>query len=226
MKKEQREEARRLRREEGLSVKEICTRLGVAKSSVSVWVRDIELTFEQRLSLKKRNPVYAGQHLGAQTNILKHRELRRQYQEEGRQKARENDPLHIAGCMLYWGEGKKNKNSLILTNSDPGMMVFYIKFLRQSLTLSNENISVYLNCYLGNGLSVVEIENFWLDLLELPRNCLGKTIVNAQPHSSQQKGRKLNYGVCNLAVHNTRIVHHVYGAIQEYSGIDKPEWLM
>ena len=226
MKKEQREEARRLRLEEGLSVKEICTRLGVAKSSVSVWVRDIELTSEQRTALKKRNPVYAGQHLGAQANITKHREIRRQYQEEGRQKARENDPLHIAGCMLYWGEGKKNKNSLILTNSDPSMMVFYIKFLRQSLSVSNENISVYLNCYLGNDLSVVEIENYWLDLLDLPRSCLGKTIVNAQPRSSQQKGRKLNYGVCSLAVHNTRIVHHVYGAIQEYSGIDKPEWLM
>jgi AcrR family transcriptional regulator len=42
-KEAEREEARRLRAE-GLSVRRIATRLGVAKSSVSVWVRDVEVT--------------------------------------------------------------------------------------------------------------------------------------------------------------------------------------
>jgi transcriptional regulator with XRE-family HTH domain len=44
MKVQERNEARRLRRDEGLSLKEIALQLGVAKSSVSHWVRDIELT--------------------------------------------------------------------------------------------------------------------------------------------------------------------------------------
>jgi|FLYN01.1.fsa_nt_gi transposase len=43
MKKEEREKARELRRA-GHSVKEICRMLGVAKSSVSAWVRDFEET--------------------------------------------------------------------------------------------------------------------------------------------------------------------------------------
>ncbi len=174
MKKEQREEARRLRLEEGLSVREICTKLGVSKGSVSVWVRDIELTTEQRTALKKRNPVYAGQHLGAQANILKHREIRRQYQEEGRQKARENDPLHIAGCMLYWGEGAKSRTQLELANSDPVLIQFYLNFLRESLKVADNDIRVRVNCYLGNDLTSEEIENWWLELLDLPRSVLEK----------------------------------------------------
>jgi transposase-like protein len=78
MKRAERERARELRRA-GHSVKEICRELGVAKSSVSVWVRDIELTDEQLLALKRRSPIYHGQHNGSRAVAAKHREIRRQY---------------------------------------------------------------------------------------------------------------------------------------------------
>ena len=137
MKPEQREAARRLRREEGLSINEICRRLGVAKSSVSVWVRDIELTPEQKVVLEQQHYAYRAQVEGGATNARKFRELRRRYQEEGRVKAREADSLHLAGCMLYWAEGRKNKNSLALINSDVDMLKFFAKFLREVLRLRN-----------------------------------------------------------------------------------------
>jgi transcriptional regulator with XRE-family HTH domain len=226
MKKEQREEARRLRREQGCSVKEICTLLGVSKSSVSVWVRDIDLTEEQRAALMKRHSGYAGQHKGSKAVRQKHLELRVQYQDEGRAKALQKDPLHIAGCMLYWAEGRKDRNSLCITNSDADMMQFYMRFLRESLCVENDRIRVYLNCYVSNGLSLEEIEDYWITTLQLSHSCLAKTVVNNPPASSQQKGRKLLYGVCSVSVHSTRLVNHVFGAIQEYAGIDKPEWLM
>ncbi len=225
MKTEEREKARELRRA-GHSVKEICRLLGVAKSSVSVWVRDIELTEEQKAELKRRHRFHTAQLNGGHTNAAKYRELRRQYQEEGRAKAREQEPLHIAGCMLYWAEGRKAKNSLALANSDGALLSFYISFLRNSLLVEDFQIALRITCYLGNGISREEIEGYWLHLLNLPRSCLRKTTVNVRPSSSQQKGRKLNYGVCEIAVHSTRTVQHVLGAIQAYAGIDKPEWLM
>lgn len=225
MRKETREQARELRRA-GHSVKEICRELGVAKSSVSVWVRDIPLTDEQILALKRRNPIYHGQHKGSEAVARKHRALRQQYQEEGRQKAREMDPLHLAGCMLYWGEGSKGRNSLKFSNSDSGMLKYYMNFLRQSLNVENEQIVIRIVCYLGNGLEKEDIISYWLDILELPETCVAQIVANVQPVSSQQKGRKLLYGTCEVSVHLTRVVQHVLGAIQEYAGIDKPEWLM
>jgi hypothetical protein len=225
MKKEAREEARRLRRDEGLSVKEISDQLHVSRSSVSLWVRDIELTDQQRLGLKLRNPVYAGQHHGAAKNRAIAIERRRQYQEEGRIKARERDPLHIAGCMLYWGEGTKDKVVLDFSNSDAAMMQFYMRFLRESLHIIDADIVVRISCYLGNGLTLNEIEKYWLDLLALPSTSLRKSMVNVQPSSSQQKGRKLKYGTVKVSVFRNRCIHHVLGAIQEYAGIEKPEWL-
>lgn len=226
MKPEEREAARRLRQEQGLSVNEICKRLGVAKSSVSVWVRDIQLTAEQKTELERLHYASRGQIEGGATNARKFRELRQQYQEEGRLKARERDPLHIAGCMLYWGEGSKARNVLQLANSDPDLLQFYLQFLKQSLIVKNNRINLRIMCYTNNGLSQVDIENYWLQFLQLDIDCLRKTSVNMQPRSSQQKGRKLLYGTCEISVYSTRLIQHVFGAIQEYTGIDKPEWLM
>jgi hypothetical protein len=35
----------------------------------------------------------------------------------------------------------------------------------------------------------------------------------------------LPHGTCRLAVHDTQIVQHIYGAIQAYGGFDREEWL-
>ncbi len=51
MKPDKHVEARRLRRDEGKSVKEIAKLVGCSKSSASMWVRDTELTLEQKTEL-------------------------------------------------------------------------------------------------------------------------------------------------------------------------------
>jgi transposase len=56
VKTKERELARALRREEGASINEIARRVGVSKSSVSHWVRDIELSQAQHEELLRRNP--------------------------------------------------------------------------------------------------------------------------------------------------------------------------
>jgi hypothetical protein len=35
----------------------------------------------------------------------------------------------------------------------------------------------------------------------------------------------LPYGTGRLSVHSTDVIQSIYGAIQEYAGIDRPEWL-
>jgi predicted transcriptional regulator len=88
-------------RSQGMSIKTIAKELGVSAGSVSVWVRDIELSPEQIETLKSQNAIYDNQHKGAKARQLQARQQRLRYQEEGRIKAREKDPLHMAGCMLY-----------------------------------------------------------------------------------------------------------------------------
>jgi hypothetical protein len=128
--------------------------------------------------------------------------------------------------MLYWAEGAKARNCAKLSNSDPHMVRFFRRFLTESLGVPIEKIRVTLNVYTTNGMAIDEIEQYWLELLELPASAARKHTLNHMPTSSSGRAKnKLLYGVCNLRVCSSRVVQHIYGAIQEYGGFDEPKWL-
>jgi hypothetical protein len=225
---QEREQARRLRGQ-GMPYKRIAAELGVSVGSAFLWTSDIELTKEQ-LQHNRRGPGGPqnsdSQRRRAAAWVARSREARRQSQLDGRAAAREGDPLHLAGCMLYWAEGAKARNTVQFSNSDPRMLVLFRRFLTDALAIEIDEILMTLNVYTNNGLSIEEIEGYWLDLLDLPRSCVRKHTVNHMPTSSSGRAKnKLPYGVCTLRVHSTWMVQHIYGAIQEYAGFDEPAWL-
>ena len=128
--------------------------------------------------------------------------------------------------MLYWAEGAKARNSIQFTNSDPHMVALFKRFLTEALNVPPETILVSINVYTNNGMSLTEIERYWLELLDLPAENARKHMTNHMPTSSSGRAKnKLPYGVCTLRVHNTWMLQHIYGAIQEYAGFDEPAWL-
>jgi transposase-like protein len=226
MKTAERQRARLLRRRDGRSVKEIAGILGVSRSSVSLWVRDIELTQEQHAALRDRNPAYNHQRNGWAQNVRRGRVRRERFQQWGRIAARCRNPTYVAGCMLYWAEGARNRNALRFTNSDPEMVRFFVRFLREAFGVGPEKITVTCNLFADHEERQHEIERFWLDLLELPDSCLRKSTVNRYSRYSKKKRKnKLPYGTCRICVHSTEIVQAIYGSIQEFAGFDRPEWV-
>src|SRR5262249_46986258 len=147
VKTREREKARRLRQEEGLSIKEIERLLGVARSSASLWVRDVELTPAQREALRQRNGKSEAQRRGNAVVSARSRARREQAQEEGRARARDGDAFHVAGCMLYWAEGGKARNTACLTNSDPEVLRFFVSFLPEYFAVPDRKIRVRCNLF-------------------------------------------------------------------------------
>jgi hypothetical protein len=226
VKTEERELARKLRRDEGRSVRDIAALVGVAKSSVSLWVRDIKLTPEQQDALRERNVVYDRQRRGNQIWSAQCRERRIAWQEEGRVIARRGDATFAAGCMLYWAEGSKTRNSAQMSNSDPEVLRFFVTFLRKYFAVGDEQFALACNLFADHLARQFEIERFWLETLGLPETCLRKSIVNTYSKYSQKKRRNmLPYGTSRVSVCRTQVVQTIYGAIQEYGGFDRPEWL-
>ena len=222
----EREEARRLRTSEGLPIKEIARRLRVSTSSVSLWVRDIELTEEQRRRLLAMNPAYNRQLLGQSVWTEECRRRRREYQDEGATTAQAGEPLHVAGCMLYWAEGSKQRNAVRFSNSDPDLVKVFVRFLRTYFHICDQDIRVTCNLFADHEGRQLEIEQFWLDTLGLARTSLCKSTVNVYSRHTQRKRlNKLPYGTCRVAVSRTAIVQHIYGAIQEYAGFTRDDWL-
>jgi len=128
--------------------------------------------------------------------------------------------------MLYWAEGAKHRNVAVLTNSDADLLASFLGFLRRHFDVQDAKIAFSVNCFLRNGLTLAEIESWWLARLGLPASCLRKASVNRASSASQRKrGHILPYGTGRLSVCSTFIVQSIYGAIQEYAGIDRPEWL-
>lgn len=213
-------EARRLRIEEGLSLNDISKKLNVAKSSVSLWVRDIRLTDEQKNRLICDNGK-----LGNEERKSTYYKRRLQYQNNGKDMVGFGNNEYIAGIMLYWAEGSKSRTAVQLTNSDMYMIKFFVKFLRNNYYLNDEDILIRINCY-DDIHSLEEIEKYWLENIGLPNSSLRKTMLNKKPISSKQTKRgKCEYGVCNVLVYRVDIVQSIYGAIQEFIGFENKKWI-
>jgi transcriptional regulator with XRE-family HTH domain len=226
MKTLERNLARELRQVDGLPINEIARRLGVSKGSVSHWVRDVELTAEQQDKLRRMNPAYNRQLSGARSNAARHHAKRIAAQESGRALAQQGDPLHVAGCMLYWAEGSRDRNRIRFTNSDPEMVRFFARFLKTYFCVREEDIRVTCNLFPDHVERQRQIEGFWLDVVGVPETSLCRSTVNTySKYSKKKRQNKLPYGTCRVTVNRTRIVQSIYGSIQEYGGFDRPAWL-
>ena len=106
------------------------------------------------------------------------------------------------------------------------MIAFFMRFVRTYFSIPDDTIRVACNLFADHEKRQREIEDFWLATANLPRSCLTKTMVNKYSRSSKRRRKnKLPYGTCRVTVHSTSVVQHIYGAIQEYAGFDRPEWL-
>jgi len=227
MKAEEKAQARRLR-ENGESVRDIAKEVGVSRGTVSLWVRDIQLTDRQRsdLSARRGGAERAGEK--AKVRGLKRRE---ELQEEGRVIAKKfmRDPEFVVGCALYWAEGAKGRGELGMSSSDPVMLRVFVDFCRKYFSISDETFSVFCRYYTDlttEGRPEIE----WLRLLGLPEKCLRKSCVDYYPKDTTVVKRryshgKLEFGTCRVKIHDVEAKQRLYGAIQEACGISKPEWL-
>jgi hypothetical protein len=106
------------------------------------------------------------------------------------------------------------------------MVRFFVDFLRGELAVPDAAFRIDCNLFADHAERQREIEEFWLDTLDLPRSCLRKSTVNVySKYSEKKRQNKLPYGTVRVCVHSTAVVQSIYGAIQEYGGFDRPEWL-
>jgi hypothetical protein len=119
-----REKARELRSERRLSIVEIAERLGLPKTTIFHWVRDIPLGRPRRENT----------HPGARGMQRKFRALREEAYEEGResfQALSASDPTFRDFVCMYIGEGcKRDRNRVSIGNSNPRVVVLATRWLR------------------------------------------------------------------------------------------------
>lgn len=159
------QQARQLRRT-GLPPAEIAAHLGVAKSSVSLWVRDVEFSPLPRPPRGRRRDPNALQR-------RKRAEIDRLVEEGrariGRLSERE---FLVAGVALYAGEGTKRDGAVRFANSDPRMILFFCCWLRRFFEIDESRLRIRL--YLNEGLDLAAAIAYWSELTAIPAAQFGK----------------------------------------------------
>ncbi|HEX7147489.1 MAG TPA: hypothetical protein VF512_08265 [Actinomycetota bacterium] len=160
------QQARQLRRT-GLPLAEIAAHLGVAKSSVSLWVRDVEFSPLPREFSPLPRPPRGRRRDPNALQRRKRAEIDRLVEEGRARIGRLSDrEFLVAGVALYAGEGAKRDGAVKFANSDPRMIAFYCAWLRRFFEIDEARLRVRL--YLYEGLDLDASVAFWSELTGIP----------------------------------------------------------
>jgi hypothetical protein len=106
------------------------------------------------------------------------------------------------------------------------MMELFLRFLRTCYAVSDNDVALSVNCHVEAGCDPADVTRWWLERLVLPATCARAPTVNAVSSASRRRrGHVLPFGTARLAVHSTFVAQSIFGAIQEYSGAVRPEWV-
>jgi hypothetical protein len=209
-KDELRAKARDLR-EQGLDYEEIVAELGVSKSSVSLWVRDMPrppgLSYEER---RKRSAEGVRKYWAAERPI---REAERQAISAAA--AAQIGPLSdreiiIAGAIAYWCEGAKNKpyrrdDRVIFMNSDPALIKFFLRFLEAAGT---EHDGLIYSVQIHETADADAAQRFWLEITRAdPAQFRRPTLKRHNPKTSRKNTAGDYHGCLRIDVRRSSALY-------------------
>lgn len=192
-------------RHKGFGIKEIARQLAVSKSTVSYWCRDIPLSLQQINTLQKRSGAHA------LTALLKASERKRSHRlaqtvienatgkkDVGQITSRD---YLMVGLGLYWGEGyKRGSEELGFTNSDPQMILFFIRFLRIVYHIDIDRLIARISINNLHKNRASDVLSYWSQLTTIPFSQFTKTSFIKTQSKKQYKNHANHYGTLRIKV--------------------------
>lgn len=209
----EREQARRLRAQ-NKTLQQIADELGVSKSSVSIWVRDVPFTPSKRR--------YGPQ---ARWHPWKERRIREIAECDLLGAARigvlNSEAFFAAGVALYAGEGSKTDRSVVFANTDARMIAFFCSWFRRFFEIDESRLRVRV--YLHEGLDLDAAEDHWSEVTGVPRGQFHAPYRAAADASIRHN--KHENGCCYVVYACSRTHRQIMGAVRAllssecYSGV-------
>ena len=199
----------------GKSYNEILSLLKVSKGSLSLWLRDIPISSEKKKELNRRG--YMNGQVQATLAMQKKWKLwRDEAREEGRQLAlKSSNSLMIIGCTLYWCEGSKNRNRIVLPNTCPELAKKFYDFLIFSLKIPTSKIKIEFIYHGDEGNAAVEdSKKFWSNLFGINESCVTATKNKDKRERTGFKKNRHLHGVVIVSVISTKYAQMLYGAME------------
>jgi hypothetical protein len=193
--------ARELRRQ-AWTLDEIAAELHVAKSSVSLWVRDVDFEPRPRMKARRRGPNILQRRKAAEIEDLKVEGLLRLG-------SLSDQAFLAAGAALYAGEGAKRDGEIRFANTNPHMVRFFCVWLRHFFQIDESRLTVRV--YLHQGLDLDAAQHFWSELTAIPLTQF-RTAYRAEPDPSVRRTKHM-YGCVYVRYSSTSIHRAIMGLI-------------
>lgn len=209
MKKEEKIEAIKLRKE-GNSIKAIARKINVAVASVSVWVRDVQISNLAKNKINKNRSSFEVIERRRATR-LKNEAVKRNAVIDAARKRIGNlnkNELFLIGTALYWAEGGKTKSMARFSNSDPKLIKIMMLFFRKICNVPESKFRFHIHTH--SHINKIKCENYWSDIVSLPKSQFYKTYCKPSI-SSKGKADRLPYGTCDIYVCDTKLFLTIKG---------------
>jgi hypothetical protein len=206
-------------RKNGKSIRDIEEKLGVPKSTLSGWFKDIKLSKSQKKVLDRKWKLALS--LSRKKAVIWHNK-----QKAERLKKAEKDALETIGsidfhnkytlelalAMLYLGEGFKTSATGI-GNSDPLILNFFIRSMEKLYGFSREKIKCYL--HLRADQNPYSFKRYWSHTLKIPISNF--MAVSLDQRTLGKKTYKSYKGVCILNFGTVAIQRKLLYLSKEFS---------
>ena len=199
------DEQRRARqlRAQAWTLADIASELGVAKSSVSRWVRDVDFEPNPRRRARKRGPNKLQRAKAAEIERLRLEGIERVGQLSERE-------FLMAGLGLYAGDGAKSGGCVKFANSNPDIIRFFCAWLRTFLEVEEGRLRVRL--YLHDDLSLDTAEAFWSEVTGVP---IGQfTRAHRPPAQPTRRTNRHVNGCCHVIYSSTPMLRQIIGMMR------------
>ena len=195
-----------LLRKQGKVYSEILKEIPVAKSTLSLWLREVGLAKRQLQRVTKKR--IAAQMKGARARRIQRlssteKIMSQAKKEVGSLTRRE---FWLIGVVLYWGEGSKEKeynpgNGVTFMNSDPEMISLFLRWLSEFCDIKKSEISFRLHIHDNNAYRIEVVRRFWAKTTGFPRSSFQK--IQYKKHKVLTKRRNIGdlyYGCLQVKV--------------------------
>lgn len=176
-------------RKKGHSYNEIRDKVGVAKSSLSVWLRDVSFTEQEKHALKHRKNANTTRGLirAAATHTQNRLKREAAYFVEAKKEfqAFVHESLFHVGISLYWAEGTKRNNQFLFMNSDHEMIRLMLRWI-ESYTHYNR-MELRYRLYIHKPYTSENLEHTWMRELGVTVAQFTKTIYKPTAHGIKKR---------------------------------------
>ena len=193
-------------RKQGFSYSEILERIPVAKSTLSLWLREVGLSKRQKqhLTQKKLDAAWRGGQVKREQRILRVKKILSSAEKDiGPLTKRE---LWLIGVALYLGEGSKEKehrpgSRVQFTNSDPHMIRLFLRWVHGVCQIGDERIFFEIYLHETNQNRIAEVRSHWAQQLKINSSKLSRIYFKKNKIATQRKNTgDLYYGLVRVNI--------------------------